>query len=123
MTVLRASDAPTHELGPVQFAALATPSRGTTTTTLWTIDVPVGAPPTPHALTSEELFFVIRGSARVSINGHEEIANAGDCIVVPMMTVFELTNAGEEVLRMVSCMPAGTEAVIGDAKFVPPWTA
>jgi mannose-6-phosphate isomerase-like protein (cupin superfamily) len=123
MAVLRSSDAPTHELGPVGFAALATPSRGTTTTTLWTISVPVGAPPTPHALTNEELFFVLQGTARVLMDGQTEEANVGDCIVVPAMTVFELTNAGQTTLRLVSCMPVGTEAVIGETRFVPPWTA
>jgi mannose-6-phosphate isomerase-like protein (cupin superfamily) len=123
MSILRAPQTYTHELGPVRFTSLATPSRGTTQTTLWRIDVPVDAPPTPHALTNEELFIVIEGTATVRIDGIDERAETGDCIVIPKDTIFELTNAGTTPLSLLSCMPTGTEVVMGDARFVAPWTA
>jgi mannose-6-phosphate isomerase-like protein (cupin superfamily) len=123
MTVLHAPPTHTHELGPVTFTALATPSRGTKQTTLWKIDVPVGAPPTPHALSNEELFIVTQGSALVRIGDIDTVAKVGDCIVIPAETVFELTNAGNIALSLLSCMPAGTEVIMGEVRFVPPWTA
>jgi mannose-6-phosphate isomerase-like protein (cupin superfamily) len=123
MTVLPAPPTHTHELGPVTFTALATPSRGTTQTTLWKIDVPVGSPPTPHALSNEELFVVMQGSALVRIGDIDNVAEAGDCIVIPAETVFELTNAGNVALSLLSCMPAGTEVIMGEVRFVAPWTA
>jgi mannose-6-phosphate isomerase-like protein (cupin superfamily) len=123
MPISRAPAKHTHELGPVQFTSLATPSTGTFQTTLWKIDVPVGAPPTPHALTNEELFFVVSGTANVRIGDADEIAHAGDTIVIPKETVFELTNGGTTTLHLLSCMPAGTEVIMGDIKFIPPWTA
>jgi quercetin dioxygenase-like cupin family protein len=123
MTVLRAPSNHTHELGPVRFTSLATPSTGTLQTTLWKIEVPVGAPPTAHALSNEELFVVISGSAVVRIDGKDETAEAGDSIVIPKETIFELTNGGTTMLTLLSAMPAGTEVIMGEMRFVPPWTA
>jgi mannose-6-phosphate isomerase-like protein (cupin superfamily) len=123
MPISRAPSTHTHELGPVQFTSLATPSTGTVQTTLWRIDVPVGAPPTAHALTNEELFFVVSGTANVRIGDADEIAHSGDTIVIPKETVFELTNGGTTPLHLLSCMPAGTEVIMGEIRFVPPWTA
>jgi mannose-6-phosphate isomerase-like protein (cupin superfamily) len=123
MTILPKPVAHTHELGPVQFTALATPSRGTKQTTLWKIDVPAGAPPTPHALSNEELFIVTLGSAIVRMEGEELRAEVGDCIVIPAETVFELTNGGAGPLSLLSCMPSGTEVIMGEARFIAPWTA
>jgi mannose-6-phosphate isomerase-like protein (cupin superfamily) len=123
MTVLSAPTAHTHELGPVLFTALATPSLGTKQTTLWKIDVPVGAPATPHALSNEELFIVTQGSANVRIGESEQRAEVGDCIVIPADTVFELTNSSTVMLSLLSCMPAGTEVIMGEVRFVAPWTA
>jgi mannose-6-phosphate isomerase-like protein (cupin superfamily) len=123
MAVLPAPSEHTHELGPVTFTSLATPSRGTKQTTLWKIDVPVGAPPTPHALSNEELFVVTSGSAVVLIGEVEERAETGDCIVIPADTVFALTNGGDVHLTLLSCMPCGTEVIMGEMRFVAPWTA
>jgi mannose-6-phosphate isomerase-like protein (cupin superfamily) len=123
VTVIHPPSTHTHELGPVQFTSLATPSTGTVQTTLWKIDVPVGAPPTAHALSNEELFFVVSGSAVVRIGDVDELAHAGDTVVIPSETVFELTNGGSTLLTLLSCMPAGTEVIMGDIRFVPPWTA
>jgi mannose-6-phosphate isomerase-like protein (cupin superfamily) len=123
MSVLRAPVTHTHELGPVRFTSLATPSSGTSQTTLWKIEVPVGAPPTAHALSNEELFVVLSGSAVVRIDGTDQRAEVGDSIVIPRETVFELTNGGAAMLTLLSCMPAGTEVIMGDVRFVPPWTA
>jgi mannose-6-phosphate isomerase-like protein (cupin superfamily) len=121
--VFRAPTQSTHQLGPVQFTSVATPSIGTVQTTLWKIEVPVGAPATPHMLSNEELFYVVSGTAKVRMNDADDTAAAGDCIVVPREVVFELTNGGDDLLVLVSCMPVGTEVIMGEMRFVPPWTA
>jgi mannose-6-phosphate isomerase-like protein (cupin superfamily) len=123
MAIITSRPTHTHELGPVRFTTLATPATGTKETTLWKIEVPVGAPPTPHALSSEELFVVISGSALVRIDGTDETAEVGDSIVIPRETVFELMNNGATLLTLFSCMPAGTEVIMGEVRFVAPWTA
>jgi mannose-6-phosphate isomerase-like protein (cupin superfamily) len=122
MPVLRAPAAPTHDLGHARFTALATPSRGSTDTAVWMVEILPGAPATPHSLTREEVFVVLEGTASVRIAGSDGQAVAGDAIVVPAGVEFELANADTAPLRLVCCLPVGGQGVIGDgAPFTPPW--
>lgn len=122
MPVLPAPSAPTHELGSTRFTSLATPSRGTTSTAMWSVEIAPGTPATPHSLTCEELFVVTAGSARVRIGGIGEVAGPGDVIVVPAEVSFELSNATNEPLRLMCCLPVGGQARLPDGTtFTPPW--
>jgi mannose-6-phosphate isomerase-like protein (cupin superfamily) len=122
MPVLRAPAAPTHDLGHSRFTSLATPSRGSTDTSVWMVEITPGAPAAPHSLTREEVFVVLEGTASVRIAGSDGQAEAGDAIVVPAGVEFELANAGTAPLRLVCCLPVGGQGVIGDgAPFTPPW--
>src|SRR4051812_20817589 len=122
MPVLPAPDDPTHDLGHARFRSLATPSRGTVDTAVWTVDIAPDAPATPHALTREEVFIVIEGTASVRLGDITETASAGDAIVVPADVQLELTNAGATLLRLVCCLPVGGQARLADGStFTPPW--
>jgi mannose-6-phosphate isomerase-like protein (cupin superfamily) len=58
----------------------------------------------------------------VRIGEEEGTAVAGDAIVVPSQTAFELTNATNQTLRLVCCMPGGGQARLDDGTtFTPPW--
>ncbi len=83
MTVLTAPETHTHDLGGTRFTSLATPSRGSAETSVWTVEIDAGVPATPHSLTREEVFVVLEGSADVVIDGVEAVAGRGDAIVVP----------------------------------------
>src|SRR5882724_3921264 len=101
MPILRAPAAPTHDLGHARFTALATPTRGSTDTSVWKVEILPGTPATPHSLTREEVFVVLEGTASVRIAGNASQAQAGDAIVVPAGADFELANAGGEPLRLL----------------------
>ena len=61
MSVVQAPSVPTHTLGGTTFTSLATPSRGSTTdNSLWRVQLAPGTTPTPHSLTREEIFLVLR---------------------------------------------------------------
>jgi quercetin dioxygenase-like cupin family protein len=123
MPVIAAPPAPTHDIGSARFTSLATPSLGTTETSVWSVEIPPHAPATPHSLTREEIFVVTAGTASVTIDGVSGTAHVGDAIVVPALTRFELRNASDRALRLLCCMPAGGQGIIGDdAPFTPPWT-
>ena len=65
MAVIPASEAKVHELAGVRFTALASPSRGSAETSVWQVEVPVGAGPgTPHELTREEVLVVVASPGR-----------------------------------------------------------
>jgi mannose-6-phosphate isomerase-like protein (cupin superfamily) len=124
MAVIPASEAQVHELGGVRFTALASPSRGSTETSVWQVEVPVGSGPgTPHELTREEVLVIVAGRADVRLGDSSTEAGPGDTIVVPPHTTFALGNAGDEPLRAIVSFPVGGEARLDGASFVPPWAA
>lgn len=120
--VITAPPVPTHEVGSTRFTALASPSRGSSRTSVWQVELPVGETPTPHELTDEEIFVVLAGSASVEIDGVAATAGPGDAIVVPAGVRFVLANGGDTVLRLLCCLPVGGQARLpGGDPFTPPW--
>lgn len=124
MPVLPAPTSPTHDLGPTHFTALATPSRGSTRLSVWLVEIEPGTPPTPHSMTDEEVFVVLRGKAAVRIGeGPHDTAEPGDAVVMPAGTRFEISPVGAERLHMVCCARVGTQARTDDGhEFTPPWS-
>lgn len=121
MTINPAPTQPTHDLGPTRFTSLATPTRGTTETSVWMVEIDPDTPATPHSLTREEVFVVLAGTARVTLAGNTDRANAGDTFVVAADTQFQVTNDGHDVLKMLCCLPVGGQARTDSATFTPPW--
>ena len=96
MPVLPAPSSPTHVLPGALFTALASPSRGSSTTSVWRVAIAPGTPATPHEVTCEEIFVVLSGRANVRLGEEQREAAAGDAIVVPPDTSFEISCAGDE---------------------------
>ncbi|MEZ4451931.1 MAG: cupin domain-containing protein [Nannocystaceae bacterium] len=122
MPVLSAPPAPTHDLGHARFTALASPSRGSTESSVWTVEIVPGTPATPHSLTREEIFVVLEGVAAVRLGDERTTAGRGDAIVVPAGVDFELVHGGDGPLRLLCCLPVGGQARLADGTtFTPPW--
>lgn len=122
MPVIPSPAAPTHDIGSARFTSLATPSRGSSDTAVWMVEIDPGTPANPHQLTREEVFVVIEGEATVTIDGADSTARAGDAIVVPAGLDFGIANGTSEPLRLVCCFPVGGQARTPDgATFTPPW--
>jgi quercetin dioxygenase-like cupin family protein len=122
MAVVPAPAVPTHEVGNARFTSLATPSRGSTETSVWTVEIAPGSPGLPHRITREEVFVVLAGTAEVGLAGDTSLAGPGDAIVVPAGTTFTLAAAGDEPLRALCVLPVGGQAQHGDGEpFTPPW--
>jgi quercetin dioxygenase-like cupin family protein len=121
MGIIAVPTAPTHDLGSTRFTSLATPSSGSTETSVWMVEIDPGTPATPHSLTREEVFVVLEGSAGVTLAGDRGRAVAGDAFVVPADVPFEVANDGEGRLKMLCCLPVGGQARLDGATFTPPW--
>lgn len=121
MPVIPAPSSATHELPHARFTSLATPSRGSRETSLWRVEIQPNTPATPHQVTREEVFVVLKGKARVRIADDVAEANVGDVIVVPADTTFEIANAGNEPLEALCCLPVGGCARLDGQVFTPPW--
>ncbi len=122
MPVIRPPAGPTHTLPGTRFTSLATPSRGTRESSLWRVEIDEATAATPHTLTREEVFLVVRGTAAVRVGTDESRAAQGDAIVVPAGEPFTLANAGDATLELLCWLPVGGQAQIGDGPpFTPPW--
>jgi mannose-6-phosphate isomerase-like protein (cupin superfamily) len=111
-------------VGGARFTSLATPSRGTTDTSVWRVEIPPNEPAVPHQLTREEVFVVLDGHADVRIGNQRAVAGPGDAIVVPAGVDFQLAVTGSQVLRALCCLPVGGQAVLEDGQaFTPPWAS
>ena len=122
MAVIPAPAAPTYELGGARFTSLATPSRGSTDTSVWLVEIAPGTEGAPHQLTREEVFVVLAGRAEVRLGDTVSQADVGDAIVVPPGVRFALAPIGQEVLRAVCCLPVGGQGQLADGEPVtPPW--
>jgi quercetin dioxygenase-like cupin family protein len=122
MAVVPAPSGPTHQAGAAQFTSLATPSRGSTDTSVWSVEIAPGAPGVEHRLTREEVFVVLAGRAEVRLDGERSCARTGDAIVVPPGVPFALAAVGDEPLRALCCLPVGGQGQLADGEpFTPPW--
>jgi quercetin dioxygenase-like cupin family protein len=62
---------------------------------------PVGEKGAPHAHTGEETIFILKGRARVSSSGEEQILEAGDIVYLPPNETHTLINSGREDLQFL----------------------
>ena len=94
MPVIAAPAEPTHSMHGTDFTALATPSRGSQESAVWRVQIPPGAPPTPHSLTREEVFVVLAGTADVTLGTTTATARVGDAIVVAARPALRAAQRG-----------------------------
>jgi mannose-6-phosphate isomerase-like protein (cupin superfamily) len=123
MPITRADDARSWQLPGVTFTAVASPSRGQSRDlSVWRLTMAAGTTPTPHSVTCTEVFAVIAGSAQIAVGDVEATTvAAGDAIVIPPDTLFELSTSADH-LEAIVCLPAGGQAAMpGTAPFTPEW--
>ncbi len=121
MAVIKRAPGPTHALEGTRFTSLATPSLGSADTSVWQVEIDAGAPARLHRLTREEVFVVLGGAARVSIDGDTSMAAQGDAIVVPADVDFGIECAEDGPLTLLCCLPSDGQAVMDGVAFTPPW--
>jgi quercetin dioxygenase-like cupin family protein len=117
-------DRPTFELGPTTFRAGAAPSRGSTTTALWTVTVAGGVGEgMPHRLDQEEVFLVLVGEPTLTVGDDRHDCRAGDVVVVAPNTLLALSNPGTDPATLVASIPTGFNATGADGTAIgtPPW--
>ncbi len=122
MPVLTPPAAPTHELPGARFTTLASPSTGSTETSVWLLELLPDAEPVPHQMTREEIFVALEGSANATLDGVTRLVEAGDTLVLPAGVDFALVAAGGAPFRAIVCLPVGGQgSLAGGAPFTPPW--
>jgi mannose-6-phosphate isomerase-like protein (cupin superfamily) len=64
-------------------------------------ELAVGEKSKAHKMAMQELYYIIQGKGKITLNGKEKILEKGDIIVLPEETVQKLENIGEEPLKFL----------------------
>jgi quercetin dioxygenase-like cupin family protein len=121
MPVISNQDAPRFNVGGTQVVGLAAPSRGARETSAWRLTLAPGASSPDHALDREEVFVVLAGAARATLDGAGHDVREGDALIVPAGVEFRLATVGEAPFEAVACLPVGGRATVAGESAAPPW--
>ena len=126
MPVVHAADAVIHDMHGSRFTSYAAPSRGSAELCAWRLDVAPGSKGVTHAVSREEILFVLSGTLHVTLGdgpADGQPGRPGDAIVVPPGSSLRLDNPGDEPASAWVTTSAGLEAVLPDgSRLSPPWT-
>jgi len=123
MPFVASDSTPTFELPGVRFTGLAAPSRGSTETSAWFVELAAGTPAVPHRLTREEIFVCLEGEALARLDSEEFSVTPGSALIVPAGVSLELSNPHANPFRALAVLPVGGQAAMGEKVFTPPWAA
>jgi len=121
MPIIRHAEAPVFTLPGLTVTGLASPTRGAVETCVWRIALAPGAPGVPHAVTREEVFVALSGSAQATVAGVLHELRPGDALLVPAGAELALANAAAEPFEAIVSFPVGGQAVTPEGTFTPPW--
>lgn len=122
-TVIRKETAPIFTMPGLTVTGLASPKRGASETCVWRIHLEGERPGLPHKVTREEVFVALAGRAVMTIDGVPHTLSAGDAIIVPPNTMFNLANPEAQPFEAIVSFPVGGKAIADAAQppFTPPW--
>lgn len=122
MPVIRATEGVVHEIHGATFTAYANSSTGSSELCAWNLRIPPNQPGTAHRISREELFLVIAGTPRMSLDGEEFDLAAGDVAVAPAGSLLEVTNPGPRDSAIWVTAGTGLSATMADgSRLTPPW--
>jgi quercetin dioxygenase-like cupin family protein len=123
MSVERAADHPTFELGGNTITSLAAPARGAFEAVLFRIDVPPGGGLPKHHHDHLDVFAVETGTGVIHIDDEAHDLAPGDSVVVPT-GAWHLFEAGPDGATLAVTMLAGTKLIREDgSEIIPPWVS
>ena len=97
--------------------------RGSAELCAWRLDVPAGGLGVAHAVSREEIVFVLSGTLLVRLgDAAAESARAGDAVLVPSGSTVRIANPGDERAAAWVTTSVGLQAVLADgSRLSPPW--
>lgn len=121
MSIERAADHPTFELGGNAITSYAAPARGSDEVALYRVDLPPGAGLPAHRHDHFDVFVVMTGRATLELGDETVELAEGDCVAVPI-EVRHVLRAGPEGCSIIVTMLGGTLMFRDDGiETVPEW--
>lgn len=122
MPVVRKAEAVRHELHGSTFHSYAAPARGSAELCAWRLEVAAGTRGVPHRVSREEVFLVLGGELRATVDGQPSSLAAGDVLVVGAGSELSVGNAGGRPASVWVTTSVGLEATMADGTTIsPPW--
>jgi quercetin dioxygenase-like cupin family protein len=122
MPIIRGADAVTYEIHGVSFLAYANPATGSSQLSAWTTHIPAGTVGVPHTISHEEVFRLVTGRLRLTIDGEVADLEVGDVAVAPPGSTIGVDNIGDETASMWVTTSVGLRATMADgSELAPPW--
>ena len=123
MPVIHSADAVVHEMHGARFVSYAAPSRGSAELCAWRVELPAGSVGVAHTITREEIFCVLSGTLRVTLDGAPSVVASGDVVVLGAGSTVSLDNPGDSLATGWVTTSVGLQAELGDGtRITPPWT-
>jgi mannose-6-phosphate isomerase-like protein (cupin superfamily) len=122
MPIIRSTDAITHDVHGASFAVYAHPASGARQLAAWVTTLPAGTVGVTHTISHEEVFRVLSGRVRISIDGEHADLDPGDVAVAPPGATLGVETPAGEAATMWVATSIGLRATMPDgSEFVPPW--
>ncbi|MFI1497188.1 cupin domain-containing protein [Streptomyces platensis] len=122
MPFLRGDEAAVYEIHGTRFTSYVRTDTGSRDLAAWRGEVPAGTVAPAHEISHEEVFYVLSGRLRLSIDGETADLGPGDAAVAPAGSVLAVANPGDEPAQMWVTTRIGLSAKLADGSILtPPW--
>ncbi|RKN43191.1 cupin domain-containing protein [Streptomyces hoynatensis] len=103
--------------------SLATPSRGTSEVSAWTVHMPAHSRGPLHSVDREQVWLPLSGTLTIEVDGEDRSVAPGQAAILPAGEPRQI-RTGEEAAEVVVCMAnhcLATVTATGEVRQVP-WT-
>jgi quercetin dioxygenase-like cupin family protein len=122
MPVITAAEGTEHRLHGAVFTAYANSGTGSAQVCAWSTRLPAGQAGVEHRISGEEVFLVLEGTLRASVDGGEAALRTGDVLIAPAGSLLRLDNPGDGDALIWAASGIGLSARLPDGSEVsPPW--
>lgn len=125
MPVIDNSALPTFRLPGITHQTVAGQAQGVKSMEVWLQTLAAGAETPVHRHACEEVIVVLRGSGRVTVEGHSTEFGPNTTLVVPPDAIHQLVNTGhDEMFLLAALAMAPVRVRTADGTPLPvPWEA
>ncbi|AUG77561.1 cupin [Kitasatospora sp. MMS16-BH015] len=122
MPFIRAHEATVYEIHGATFTSYARPAGGSRSLAAWRGELPPRLVAPAHTVSHEEVFYVLSGRPRLTIDGECADLVAGDAAVAPAGSTLSVENPLDEPARLWVTTEIGLSATLADGTVLtPPW--
>lgn len=124
MPVIRSTEGTEHRMHGAVFTAYANSGTGSAELCAWTTRLPAGQTGAGHRISKEEIFLVLEGAPRLTVDNQETALAPGDVAVAPAGSTLRLDNPGAHDALIWATTSTGLSAQLPDGtEITPPWAA